>query len=454
MPSLREKLNQSLEQKSSSLWAGCLYKGERREKFISKKDGKEKLKAGKDINEKLRFEPYSNHARLAMLAAYPDAKKDHNGDILLDEIDIFAAFDSVDETFKVQHQRWDSTGLAATCDGNKIVQTRELYTDDFKHKRTRMIPCGKPCPIANKPLGAICPNECKQEAELVFYIPQLVDAGVGLPVKMTLHAWSDLESVSDCLAAISKELDQIRTENGINPDSNIKLSPFLCGSPGNVILLKLNRNKDKIRRPIMENGLRTGKKTEGEVWAISISFHPAYLAVLRQWQNAIAFSKITLPYAPTGLLEQVRLTPIAALPAAQTEIQIIDAETITTDNWKTNCLSWALKQGLKHETILAIIERSKSKAEFMAFCDKALAIKWAKDSGIDEPTAKKLLKESLTIENFKTKIEAILNQVDQIDLIAWAVTQGLPEEKAAKLFAESIDETDFKDKVHCIIQEF
>lgn len=506
---LRDKLNKSIEQKSSSLWAGCLYKGERRQ-VIQKVDdygNKKKItQLGKDIKEELRFEPYSNHARLATLAAYPDAKKDKNGDIILEEVDIFAAFSSVEETFKIRYQKWDATGLAASCDGNKIIQVRELYQDSFKHTRTRMISCDKPCPIVDEPLGVACPNGCNKEGELLFYIPQLVESGIGLPVKMTLHAWSDLIGVSECLNAIAAELDSIKLENGINPDGNIKLSPFICGTPGNMIWLKLNRNKTKIRRPIIDDKtkLRTGKKTEGEAWAVSISFHPAYLFVLRQWQNAIALSKISLPYAPTGLLEQFKLTPLAdgdykpvlqadgsAPPLPAVQPPILEAIDVTPpSDWKIKAMNWGLTQGLKPETLSAIADKSRTESDFKSLCEKALIIKWAKDAGVDEAAAKKLLKECQDVELFRNKVEEYLKaeekeqsqtQILKIEeplkaeqkeqaqtptskplivevnqgeeLIEWAIKQGIQKEKAIAVFEESPNKIEFKDKIYLILEE-
>jgi hypothetical protein len=224
-------------QKTSSQWAGKLYKGTR----------KQSGKFGSDLDEYFRFEPFCDVARIA-LSKIEGARKDNNGDVLVPCLDVFLASNTLSTTFKVNMKVWDGTGLAQTCDATNITANREEYKDSLG-TRTRMVTCNRSCAIASQPLGSLCPNKCKQEGELMFYVPQLINAGVELPILLTVHAWSDLFSLLQCLEAIEGQY------------GSIKSSPFPCGTFGNIIPLILRRNKTKIRRPQIINSQRTGKKS-------------------------------------------------------------------------------------------------------------------------------------------------------------------------------------------------
>ena len=74
------------KKRQQSYWSGILHKGTRK---IKRQDGKEVF--GKDLERFFRFEPKSDLARDILMRAYPEAKCDQNGDIILQELDIFAA---------------------------------------------------------------------------------------------------------------------------------------------------------------------------------------------------------------------------------------------------------------------------------------------------------------------------------------------------------------------------
>jgi hypothetical protein len=373
-------------QKSSSQWAGKLYKGTR----------KQNGKFGSDLDEYFRFEPFSNVARIA-LSKIEGAKKDNNDDVLIPYLDVFLASDRLDSTFKVSMKIWDGTGLAQTCDGTTITHKREEYKDSLGC-RTRIMTCHRPCAIASQPLGSLCPNKCKQEGELMFYVPQLINAGVELPVLLTVHAWSDLFSLLQCLEAIEGQY------------GSIKSSPFPCGTFGNIIPLILRRNKTKIRRPQITNSQRTGKKSLGEAWAATLSVNPMWRQAYLAWQQAVNVR--ALGYQPSAsLLEltgvvHVNESPLMLPPSLP---QTINERPL---NWQPKAIQWAILEGLKPETVDAIASRSNSYDEFVGLVDKAIAIAWAIKQGIDEATAKAMLKMAPSLEQFKKEVEELLNTVD------------------------------------------
>ncbi len=392
-----DKLRKARESKTSSLWAGKLYKG-------SRKPGKNAV--GKDLGQLFRFEPFSSAARSAMLKV-EGAKEDDNGDVLLLYLDIFAASEEINKTFNAECRLWDATGLVFVCDGTSIASKRESYTDEFGHQRTRMIPCGDPCPIADEPLGAQCPLKGKQEAELLFYVPQLIAEGIALPVQMTLHAWSDLFSVSECL-------DTIHATYGA-----IKSSPFPCGSFGNIIPLVLRRNLAKIKRPVIENDKRTGKKADGKAWAIAISVNPVWHHAYVRWQQSIAVRGQlggSSAEAARLYLEAVTLEspPIPSLPpATRTEKPALTpSEPDRPDDWKEAAIDAAIGRGLKPETARILAGQVKTPEGFNAAVDRCLAIQRAIDNGIDPDTAKAMMREcNNDVVEFSDRVEAILDEI-------------------------------------------
>lgn len=372
-----KKLKEAREKRPSSLWAGRLYKGTRKQDMNGRKV------QGKDLDELFRFEPFSDQARKTM-SRLPEAKEDRNGDILLSYLNIFAGYADLDKCFHTHNAIWDASGLARTCDGEIITTEREAYNDIFNHPRTRMAECSKPCKIADQPLGTICPDECKQEGKLIFYVPELIASGISLPIEMTVHAWSDLFSIQECLENILTEYGDIRT------------SPFPCGSFGNLIPLVLRRNLTKIKRPVIDKNskLRTGKKTDGKAWAIAISVNPVWRQAYIRWQNAIAIEK----QIGSGTGESHRLF----LEAVTLDVETVDnrslppsptpkQETVDDDS-KDLMIEIAIERGLKVETAEAIANKVTSPDQFQRLCDQALAIQSAIEKGCDATTARSVMK--------------------------------------------------------------
>lgn len=370
-----KKLREAREKKASSLWAGHLYKGTRKQS----RDGR-KIQ-GEDLKELLRFEPFSDQARKAMLKV-PDAKEDKNGDVLLKHLNIFAGYSDPNKCFNTQNALWDSTGLVRTCDGDTITSEREIYKDVFNHTRSRMVDCIKPCPIADQPLGASCPDECKQEGRLIFYVPELIAGGISLPVEMTVHAWSDLFSIEECLENILVEYGDIRT------------SPFPCGSFGNLIPLVLRRNLVKVKRPVVENKLRTGKKVDGKAWAIAISVNPIWHQAYIRWQQSIAIEK----QIGTGTGESHRLYLEAVTLEVEPESEkpllppSLTLKQEPIDNDVKDLMEIAIKRGLKAETAVAIANKVTSPDQFKKLCDQALSIQLSIEKGCDANTARSVMK--------------------------------------------------------------
>jgi len=277
------------KKRQQSYWSGILHKGTRK---IKRQDGKEVF--GKDLERFFRFEPKSELARDILMRAYPEAKCDQNGDIILQELDIFAATSEIASTFWTGMREWDGSVLKRECDRETISLEAKTYTDIYGHVRTKPVPCEKRCAIADEDVGVQCPLGCVQEGVLTFYLylPQMLTQGLHLPhpCKMTVSGYTDLTGIDEALLQIEEIY------------GSIKSSPIAVGTMGNVIPLKLRRVQVDIKRPVLsktevvqvlgkDQPKRTGKKADATTWAVSLEVNPHWVAAyeaIQQAQIAIA----------------------------------------------------------------------------------------------------------------------------------------------------------------------
>ena len=272
------------KRQQSQYWSGILHKGTRK---IKRQDGKEVF--GKDLEKFFRFEPKSDLARDILMRAYPDAKLDQNGDVLIEELDTFAATGDITSTFWTGMREWDGTVLRRECDRETITLEAKTYTDMYGHVRTKPVPCEKRCAIADEDVGVQCPLGCVQEGVLTFYLylPQMLAQGLHLPhpCKMTVSGYTDLTGIDEALLQIEEVY------------GSIKSSPIPVGTMGNVIPLKLRRILVDIKRPVLSktemvqfNGKdqpkRTGKKADATTWAVSLEVNPYWVAAYEAIQQA------------------------------------------------------------------------------------------------------------------------------------------------------------------------
>ena len=177
------------------------------------------------------------------MRAYPEAKCDQNGDILLQELDIFAATGDIATTFWTGMREWDGSVMKRECDRETISLEAKTYTDIYGHVRTKPVPCEKRCAIADEDVGVQCPLGCVQEGVLTFYLylPQMLTQGLHLPhpCKMTVSGYTDLTGIDEALLQIEEIY------------GSIKSSSIAVGTMGNVIPLKLRRVQVDIKRPVL-----------------------------------------------------------------------------------------------------------------------------------------------------------------------------------------------------------
>lgn len=342
------------KKRQQSYWSGVLHKGTRK---IKRQDGKEVF--GKDLEKLFRFEPKSDLARDILMRAYPEAKLDQNGDILLEELDIFAATSDIATTFWTGMREWDGSVLKRECDRQTISLEFQAYTDMYGHVRTKPVPCDKRCAIADEDVGVQCPLGCVQEGVLTFYLylPQMLTQGLHLPhpCKLTVSGYTDLTGIDEALIQIEEIY------------GSIKSSPIAVGTMGNVIPLKLRRVCVDIKRPVLSktetvevNGKsqpkRTGKKADSTTWAVSLEVNPYWVAAYEAIQQAqIAIAMGARPSA--ALLQKL---PIDMALESATEVPSLPPSQIVYASRAEAAEIWAIAQsnGWTKEAIALMLSQS------------------------------------------------------------------------------------------------
>ena len=234
---------------------------------------KEKNRFGKDLHNLFRLETKNEQIKRLLPQNYPI--KNTVDAFLLEWITILPAYNSIDRAFDCAMELHNASGLIHKCDRSSIYLQMQEYQDPFGHKRKRAISSNKPCPVA----GTLedCPHKCSKTGNLYFYVPELLEAGLNRLGCLSVHSYSDLVGITQKLQAYEQQFGSIKTP------------PFASPQTFNLIPYKLSRTKIKIKRPILNNGKRTGKKAEGTTWAVQLEILPSWLV---QWQNYQRLSEI------------------------------------------------------------------------------------------------------------------------------------------------------------------
>jgi hypothetical protein len=309
MPIYNPNSNQQKQQQN--LWSAQVFKGTR----------KRGNQFGPDLNHLLRVEPMSDRIRNILLDAYPEAELDANKeDILLPELRVFMATADPEKTFETWMQKFNATGLEIKCDRHTILEKSEQIKDRYDNIRNRMMPCNKPCPMRDDPLGVECELGCAHSGRLMFYIYDLFLLGIEKPCYLDTHSWKDIQSIPTQLNLVMERYGSIKNA--------------MCPTFRNQIVFNLSRSQVDIKRPMLETDkskiykipgtgqtkqLRTGKKTDSKTWAISLDLHPQWVQDFDAWNMAQEVKK--LGYAPsprllesTGVIDvPSRSVPMAAL---------------------------------------------------------------------------------------------------------------------------------------------
>lgn len=228
---------------------------------------------GKDLNQQLRITTSNKIAALILKQSYGDP--DINGDILTDKINLYLPYDEVDRTFVTNMKSYDASGLKMVCDRHTISKKCVMTEDNKGNKYRPIVEAADPCPMRGCNISEQCPNGCQKEGQLFFCVRELLDKNMMIPGCLTTHSFEDLLYIPD-------QLEQIKAAFG-----SLTISPRfpLAYHWSNKIPFILTRTEVKIKRPVISNNLRTGKKADGTTWALSIQVDPQYMEMLRKWQQ-------------------------------------------------------------------------------------------------------------------------------------------------------------------------
>lgn len=261
---------------------------------------------GNDLGENLRLE--TKQPEIARVISKYYQTETHDGSIYLKELTILLAYNEIDRAFDCSMNLYDASGLISKCDRETIYAKSETFTDPYGHTRRRLLKTDEPCPIAGESFD--CPNGCAKSGNLYFFIPALLSAGLQKLGKLSVHSYTDLVGINKKLLETEKLL------------GSIKSSPFPSPLTFNLIPYKLNRIEVPIKRPVLQDKKRTGKKADGSTWGINLEIHPDWLS---QWQNHQLLKEVRqMGFAPSAQL----ISSAYGMPANE----ILEAKIIPENN--------------------------------------------------------------------------------------------------------------------------
>lgn len=230
---------------------------------------------GKDLNQQLRLTTANNVASLVLKQSNSYGVPDVNGDFVADQINIYLPYDEIDKTFVTSMKSYEASGLKIVCDRHTISKKCVMTEDSKGNKYRPIVDTADPCPMRGCEIYEQCPEGCQKEGKLYFYVRELLDKSMMIAGCLTTHSYEDLVNIPE-------QLERIKLEFG-----SLTSSPSfpLASHWSNKIPFILTRTEIKIKRPVVANSLRTGKKADGTTWALSIQIDPQYMEMLRKWQR-------------------------------------------------------------------------------------------------------------------------------------------------------------------------
>lgn len=228
---------------------------------------------GKDLNEKLRITTSSSVATTILKQSKKYGQPDGNGDFFTDSINVYFPFDEVERTFSTNMKAYSASGLEVVCDRHTISK-KCVPTKDAKGNVYRpIVDVSEKCPMRESGMGEACPNSCVKEGKLYFYIQELMAVDAMMPVCLTAHSYEDLTYITDALNQFKEIIGSITD------------SPFPAYQYRHKIPFVLSRTEVKIKRPVMAEKLRTGKKSDSTTWALALQVNPDWMELHRKWQQ-------------------------------------------------------------------------------------------------------------------------------------------------------------------------
>ncbi|MBH8566757.1 hypothetical protein I8748_32175 [Nostoc sp. CENA67] len=246
--------------------------------------------AGKDLANKLRITTTNNVAK-TILKRY--SEPDNNGDFYTEALNIYLPFDEVEKTFNCSMKAHTTSGLELVCDRHTITK-RCIPTKDGKGNVWRpLVDVEEVCPMRDKGFTGDCPNRCVKEGQFYFYIRELLDRDMMLPARITVHGFEDL-------TYLNTKLEEYKELIG-----SLTRSPFPAHQYRHKIPFILSRTQVKIKQPITDkdnNYVRTGKKTDRIIWALTLQIDPTWMELYRCWQLMEELKFRQLPVSQNAVL--------------------------------------------------------------------------------------------------------------------------------------------------------
>ena len=228
---------------------------------------------GKDLNQKLRITTSNRIALTALKQSGKYGQPNADGDFLTDSINVYFPFDEVERTFSTNMKAYSASGLEIVCDRHTITKQCVPTKDDKGNVFRPIVDVSKECPMRGRGIGEQCTNNCVKEGKLYFYIQELMAVDMMFPVCLTTHSYEDLTYLTDTLNQFKQMIGSITD------------SPFPAYQYRHKIPFVLSRSEVKIKRPVVADKLRTGKKSDSTTWALTLQVNAEWMKLHRKWQQ-------------------------------------------------------------------------------------------------------------------------------------------------------------------------
>jgi hypothetical protein len=246
--------------------------------------------AGKDLQNKFRFESGDENRRLF---------EEFYGSSYPESIRIYLPYNEADKVFETWNEAYTAQGFKHRCNGDRIIQEMCPYkVKSGKSEVTRWIrtDTDKPCQRGDRP---IC-DECGHQGRLFFYVRDLYDRlGSVKCFMMTVTGTHDISGFHEQLSALQAKYGSLM--------SSPIPSPFTYG----MIPYILSRQEISISRPNGE------ARARGKAWVLTISEDPDWLEMMQRWHQTNEVKRLLqeAPEVRSLLLPQV-MEQMKALPGS------------------------------------------------------------------------------------------------------------------------------------------
>jgi hypothetical protein len=245
----------------------------------------EYTRPGADLQDKIRIATTHRSAIRTLKEAGNYGQPNEEGDFIVDQINLYLALEDPDLTFDCNMKPFDGSGPLLLCDRNTIYKEAKTITT-HKGKRRTLVSCDKPCPLRGTDSWD-CPNECKPDGVLHFYIRELLDSDLMVHCQFEMKAYGDVPNIIKQVRAIKKEF------------GSLTQSPYPCYWTRHKIPLVLSRversrnrpatklkPEDQWKKPGKKEYEYTGKKGLAEFWDLDLQVDSVWMDWYRKRQLA------------------------------------------------------------------------------------------------------------------------------------------------------------------------